>query len=142
MSDVMLALGEFQFGVATAEYQGLRTSMSWRWAAMARFGRKPAKQFHGPEAATKTLSVTIYPDSKADLAHFQTIKNIAGEGKPVRLVSGGSRVSDGVVVPAGADLGLWVIESLDIDESAFMRDGVALEQKGTITISEYGEDEV
>jgi phage protein U len=142
MSDVMLALGDFQFGVATAEYQGLKTSNSWRWVSMARFGRRPAKQFHGPEASTKTLSVTIYPESKADLAHFQTIKDVADLGEPVRLVSGGSRSSDGVVVPAGSDLGLWVIESLDIDESMFMRDGVALEQKGTITISEYGEDEV
>ena len=139
MADVMLALGDFQFGVSTAEYQALRTAHSWRWASMSRFGRKPAKQFHGP---TKTLSVAIYPQTSADLQHFQTLKALADQGKPLRLVSGGSRYSDGVLVPVGADLGLWCIDALDIDESMFMRDGTALEQKGTITISDYGDDEV
>ena len=142
MADVMLALGEFQFGVSTAEYQSLKTSHSWRWASKPRFGRKPAKQFHGSNASTKSLSVTIYPQSGADLEHFQTLKSIADAGEAVRLVSGGSRYLDGVLVPVGSDLGLWCIDAMDVDESMFMRDGTALEQKGTITISEYGEDGV
>jgi len=45
-----------------------------------------------------------------------------------------------LAVPAGADLGLWVIERLDVDENMFMRDGVALEFKGSLSISEYGDD--
>lgn len=142
MADVMMSLGDFQFGVSTAEYQSLKTSMSWRWAKKDRYGRKPGKQYHGPDAITKTMEIVIYPQSKKDLTRFQQIKAMADAGKPLRLVAGGSRLVDGLLVPAGADLGLWVIEQLEISESMFMQDGTALEQKGSLTISEYGDDEV
>lgn len=141
MAEVMMSLGDFQFGVSTTEYQGLKTSMSWRWAKKDRYGRKPGKQYHGPDAASKTLDITIYPQNKRDLIRFQQIRNMADAGKPLRLVSGGSRWLDGLLVSAGADLGLWVIEQLEVSESMFMRDGTALEQNGSLTISEYGDDE-
>lgn len=142
MGDVMMSLGDFQFGVSTAEYQGLKTSMSWRWAKKDRYQRKPAKQFHGPDSDSKTFEISIYPQGKKDLAIFQRIKALADAGKPLRLVAGGSRMVQGELIPSGADLGLWVIERLDVDENMFMRDGVALEFKGSLSISEYGDDEV
>ena len=46
----------------------------------------------------------------------------------------------GVVVPAGTDLGLWVVNKLDVGEQYFMTDGTPLEIRGTLTITEYGED--
>lgn len=141
MADVMLALGDFQFGVKSAQYQSLKTSMSWRWAKKDRYGRKPGKQYHGPEATTKALEILIYPQDKSDLARFQQIKALADEGKALRLVAGGSRWVNDSLVSAGADLGLWVIEQLDVDETMFMTDGTALEQKGSLLISEYGDDE-
>jgi hypothetical protein len=140
MSDVMMALGSFQFGVRTAEYQSLKTSMSWRWAKKDRYGRKPAQQFHGADAATKSFEITIYPQNAADLGRYQQLKALADKGEPVRLVAGGAKWVNGSLVSSGADLGLWVIEKLDVDESLFMRDGTALEQKGSLQISEYGED--
>ena len=142
MANVMLALGDFQFGVNNAQYQSLKTSMSWRWAKKDRYGRKPGKQYHGPEATTKTLEIAIYPQDKHDLARFQQIKAIGDKGLPVRLVAGGARWVDGALVSAGADLGLWVIEQLDVNETLFLDDGTALEQKGNLSISEYGDDEV
>lgn len=142
MADVMLALGDFQFGVKTAQYQSLKTSMSWRWAKKDRYGRKPGKQYHGPEASTKALEIAIYPQDKNDLAHFQNIKAMADKGKPLRLVAGGARWINDALVSSGADLGLWVIEKLDVDETLFLTDGTALEQKGSLQISEYGDDAV
>ena len=142
MADVMLALGDFKFGAKTAEYQSLKTSMSWRWAKKDRYGRKPGKQFHGPETITKTLEITIYPQDKDDLSRFTSIKTMADAGEALRLVAGGARWVDGALVSSGADLGLWVIEKLDVDESMFMTDGIALEQKGSLTISEFGDDSV
>lgn len=140
MSSVMLSLGEFQFGVSTLEYQALKTSMSWRWAKKDRLGRVPGKQFQGRDATTKNLTIAIYPQSKADLGRFEEIKALGNAGEPLRLVAGGSRYVDGVLVPAGADLGLWVMDKLDLDESAFMTDGTALAQTGSLSISEYGDD--
>lgn len=140
MSSVMLSLGDFQFGVSTLEYQALKTSMSWRWAKKDRLGRAPGKQYQGRDATTKNLSIEIYPQSKADLGRFGEIEALGNGGEPLRLVSGGSRLVGGVLVPAGADLGLWVVEKFDIDESEFMQDGVALAQKGSLSISEYGDD--
>lgn len=142
MSEVMLALGEFKFGIKTAQYQSLKTSMSWRWAQKDRYRRKPGKQFHGANASKKSLEIMVYPQDKHDLKRFQTIKDLADEGRPLRLIAGGARWVDGALVSSGADLGLWVIESLDVDETMFMEDGTALEQKGGLSISEYGDDQV
>ncbi len=140
MSDVMMALGSFQFGVQTTEYQSLKTAHSWRWAKKDRFGRKPSKQFHGADASSKSFSITIIPQNSDDLTRFGQLKDLADAGKPVRLISGGARWVDGRLQSSGADLGLWVVEKLDIDESMFMRDGTAISQVGSLSISEYGED--
>ncbi|HHY0482717.1 phage tail protein [Vibrio parahaemolyticus] len=134
---VMLALsfpsGDFFFSVSGIQYQQLRTSMKWRWATRPRLNRKPAKQFQGPDSDTKTLNITIYPQNKSDLYQFDQMKAFADKGEPGRLVGG--------TPSGGADLGLWCIESLERNDQYFMENGIPLEIKGTLTISEYGEDE-
>ncbi|NAX31992.1 phage tail protein [Vibrio sp. V37_P2S8PM304] len=134
---VMLALsfpsGEFFFSISGTQYQQLQTSMQWRWAKRNRLNRKPAKQFLGPDSNTKTLNITIYPQNRQDLYQFDTMKQFADQGKPGRLVGG--------TPSGGADLGLWCIEKLDRTDQYFMANGIPLEIKGTLTISEYGEDE-
>lgn len=114
--------------------------MAWRWAKKDRLGRKAARQFHGADSATKTLEIILYPQDKNDLTRFGKLRDMADVGKPLRLVAGGVSWTNGALVSSGADLGLWVIESLEVDESQFMANGTALEQKGNLTISEYGED--
>lgn len=142
MAETMMALGDFRFSVATTEYQALSTSMSWRWAKKDRYGRKPGKQYHGPESTTKTLGITIYPESRADVVLFDRLRAMGDAGKPLRLVGGGTALVGGVLKQSGADLGLWVIDSLSVADEAFMRDGTPLVRKGSLAISEYGEDEV
>lgn len=142
MPEVMLALGDFRFSVATTEYQSLTTSMSWRWAKKDRYGRKPGKQFHGPDSTTKALEITVYPDSRADVVLLDRLRAMADAGKPLRLVSGGTALVGGVLKQSGADLGLWVIDSLNVADAFFLRDGTPLERKGSLAISEYGDDEV
>lgn len=142
MAETMMALGDFRFSVATAEYQALTTSMSWRWAKKDRYGRKPGKQFHGPDSTTKTLDITVHPESRADVVLFDRLRAMGDSGEPLRLVAGGSALVDGVVKQSGADLGLWVIDSLSVADDNFMRDGTPLVRKGSLSISEYGEDEV
>lgn len=142
MSEVMLALGDFKFAINGTQYQQLQTTMAWRWAKKDRFKRKPGHQFHGPESSTKTLEVAIYPQTPGDLRVIARFQAMGDSGKPHRLVSGGSRWLAGQVVPGGNDLGLWVINGLDVREQFFMADGTPLEIKATLTITEYGDDEV
>ena len=128
-----MALGEFQFSIDTVQYQNLSTEYAWRWQQKDRIGKKPARQFHGPNADMKTLSIVIYPETKNDLLLIDSLRNIANKGEPLRLVSGTAR--------GGADLGLWVLEKLSISEQYFLTNGIPLEIKGSIAIAEYGEDE-
>lgn len=132
-SGVMLALGDFLFSVNGPQYQQLRTAKKWRWSTRSRLNRKPAKQFQGPDSASKTLNITIYPQKKADLYVFDKMEALADKGDPLRLVGG--------TPSGGADLGLWVIESIDHNDQYFTDNGLPLEIKGTLTISEYGDDE-
>lgn len=138
--DVMMALGEFRFSISGPQYQTLQTSMGWRWAKKDRFKRKPGMQYHGPDANTKTLAIAVYPDVARDLAVMGRLKAMGDTGRPVRLIAGGSRWVAGVVVPAGTDLGLWVVNKLEVGEQYFMADGTPLEIRGTLTLTEYGED--
>lgn len=142
MAEVMMALGDFKFSISGTQYQSLQTSMGWRWAKKDRFKRKPGMQFHGPDSATKTLDIAIYPEVARDLRVMGRIKTMADAGRPLRLVAGGTRWVIGLLVPAGTDLGLWVINQLDVSEQFFMADGTPMEIKGTLTITEYGEDGV
>lgn len=142
MSQVMLALGDFRFSVSTVQYQTLSTSMSWRWASKDRYKHKPGKQFHGPGTFTKSLDITVYPENRGQVVVLDRLRAMADTGKPFRLVSGGTVLINRELKPSGADLGLWVIESLSIADQFFMVDGTPLERKGSLSISEYGEDEV
>ena len=44
-TEVMLALGDYRFSLATAAYQSLRKTAAWRWPGQERISREPALQF-------------------------------------------------------------------------------------------------
>lgn len=138
---VMMALGDFQFSISTMQFQSLKTSMSWRWAKMDRVGRKSARQFKGADSKSKSFDVAHYPQDANGLSRFDEIEAIANQGKPIRLVGGALRKMNGQVSGSALDLGLWVIEKLDLTETQFLDNGMPLEMKGSISISEYGEDQ-
>ena len=143
MSDVMMDLGGLRFGVSTQEYESLQTSISWKWAAKARYGRIEALQYQGKEAITKTLAITIVAEKAADLEFLPSIEGLADTGEPHRLIAGHTRPVAGVSMMAGgADLGLWVITALSVGESEFLRNGTAILYSASLTIKSYGEDEV
>ncbi|GHC34728.1 hypothetical protein GCM10010082_31830 [Kushneria pakistanensis] len=141
-AEVMMALGDFQFSITGPQYQQLQTSMSWRWAQKDRYRRKPGLQFHGADAVTKKLSIAVYPERNRDLQVMGRLKAMGDAGQPVRLVAGGSRWVMGLIVPAGTDLGLWVVNQLDVTEELFMGDGTPMSIQGTLSITEYGDDGV
>ncbi|RDH41504.1 phage tail protein [Zooshikella ganghwensis] len=133
-NQTMMALGNFIFSVSTLEYQSLKTSQSWRWATKERYGRKPAKQYLGPAASKKTLDIVVYPEKKKDFLWFNQLQQMADKGEPYRLIGGSPS--------GGVDLGLWVIDQIDRSDAYFFEDGTPMEMKGTLTISEYGEDQL
>ena len=130
---VMLALGDFFFSISTVQYQQLQRSKSWTWAKKNRLGRKPAKQFQGPDSDTITLNIAHFPENKAGLLMFSRLAALADQGKPHRLVGSNAL--------GGSDLGLWCIESLEETDTEFTEGGIPLVIKGTLKISEWGEDE-
>ena len=138
---IMMALGSFQFSINTIQYQSLKTSMSWRWTKMDRIGRQPARQYNGPGGSSKTFEIVHYPQDADGLTRFDEIRLLADQGKPIRLVGGALRKTNGQVSGTGLDLGLWVIEKLELTETQFLDNGMPLEMKGSITICEYGEDQ-
>ncbi len=110
---VMMQLGSFQFGIATATYQQLQRSTEWRWPAQDQFGRMPALQYTGPDADTITLPGVIFPEWNGGVVQLDVMRSMGETGQPHDLVDG-----------SGISLGRWVIERVDEGQSVFAARGV------------------
>lgn len=111
---VMMQLGDFQFGINTAAYQGLSRSDAWRWPAQERIGQEAALQHLGPGECSVTLDGVLYPEWKGGLGQLDAMRAQAGRGEPLVLVDGRGRA-----------LGMWVIESVSETQGTFAAGGVA-----------------
>lgn len=75
--------------------KGLKKEVSGRWASHSRIGKKPLKQFLGPEADKVTFSITL--DVNHGVKPRKTIKaieNYVKKGTPDKLVIGGEMIMD------------------------------------------------
>ncbi|MDO5058087.1 MAG: phage tail protein [Lautropia sp.] len=111
---VMMQLGDFQFGINTAAYQGLARSDAWRWPAQERIGQEAALQALGPGESSITLDGVIYPEWRGGLGQLDAMRAQAGRGEPLVLVDG-----------RGQALGMWVVESVSETQGTFAAGGVA-----------------
>ena len=127
---IMLALGEFRFEIATAAYQKLAYSQSWRWPEQARITREPALQFMGKNAAEIDLEGVIYPSFQGGLSQIETMRTLADRGEPLSLVDGLGRVWD-----------RWVITELSDTRTLFTDDGQPRKLEFRVKLKAYGEDE-
>lgn len=140
-ASVMMDLGGLRFGISSQEYESLQTTMSWKWAAKARYGREEALQYQGKAAVTKTFAFKVIVERSKDLEFTGFLERMGDEGKPHRLIAGHSLPVGGVMmVSGGADMGLWCITDLSVNESEFMRDGTSMLKDISLTIKKYGED--
>ena len=128
---VMLSLGGFQFSLSTAVYQELSRSAAFRWASSERIGQHAAKQFTGPGEDTISLPGIIYPEFRGGRKQINNLRALAGQGKPLLLVSG-----------AGEMLGRWVIDKIDEKQNIFTDSGVARRQEFTVSIQYFDEGEI
>lgn len=89
---VMLALGDFRFGMSTAAYQSLERENSWRWPTTESIGERPKPQFVGPGDETIRLSGVVYPHfASAGLGQIDAMRAEADKGRPLLMVCGRGR---------------------------------------------------
>lgn len=127
----LLMLGGFKFSLNTAVFQEVQRSTSWRWPAQERVGQYDALQFTGPGDDRVTLPGVVYTDFRGGVAQVESLRQIAAQGKPVRLISA-----------TGEMLGLWVVLSVDETASSFKPDGTPRKQEFNVTIRKYGDADV
>ena len=92
MTDVMMSIGGFKFGIATAAYEELTQTHSWRWAQQDRIGRKPGQQAVGPDATRLSLKGRVYPHWNGGLSQVVDLKALGDAMEPHLMVDGTGRV--------------------------------------------------
>ena len=129
MSKVMMGLGSFRFTVNTAAYQRLQRTDEFRWESQERIGRHPAMQFLGAGHTSFTLEGTVYPHFRGGFGQIEAVRNLAGRGSPLMLVSGYGKI-----------FGRFVVLSVDELQTHFHPNGAPRKQEFTIELKSYGED--
>ncbi len=129
MTDVMMSLGSFKFGIETAAYDEMSKQHSWRWADQARIGRKSAQQAIGPDASTLSMKGRIYPHWKGGLGQISALKDLGDAMKPHIMVDGTGRI-----------WGKFVIMKLSETQKHLNEFGQPRRQDFTLELKEYGED--
>lgn len=126
MSDVMMRLGSYSFGINTAAYQQLTRTTEYRWPGQERMGQRNALQYTGSGAETISLAGVVYPQYRSGLGQLDAMRTEAGEGKPLMLVDGRGRIH-----------GRWVIERIEETQDAFFIAGAPKRQRFTMQLRKY-----
>lgn len=121
MLEIMMALGTYRFSLASAAYQNLTRSASWRWPAQDRLGSHPVLQYTGPGEQNIRFDGTIHPHYKGLLGLPNLLARVpllsAGLGYVASANSALSRV--GLSVPGlGGRPGAWQLEGMRADASS------------------------
>lgn len=128
-NEVMMTLGQFQFGVTTAAYQEFTRVTEYRWPSQDRILQDPALQFAGRGSDTVKLPGVIYPYFKGGLGQMDTLRGMADQGQPLQLLNGQGKV-----------LGLWVIERVEEKQTVFAHAGTPRKQEFTLDLRYFGSD--
>lgn len=126
-SFVMLALGDYRFGLATAAYQDLQRTSSWRWQTVDRIGVAPATQYVGPGGESIELSGVVYPHFKGGLGQLDAMRAEAGKGEPLMLVDGMGKV-----------WGKYVVTEVREGQKTFFSNGMPRCQEFNLSLQSYG----
>ena len=129
MSNTLMTLGQYRFSINTAAYQTLQRTSRYRWQSQALVGNKPAQQFTGADADTITLEGFILPHYKGGLLQIHTMRNEAGNGKPLLMTDG-----------LGNTWGKWCITEIRETQSDLMSDGAPRHIRFQVSLLEYPED--
>lgn len=129
MSDIMMRLGSFGFGITTAAYQELQRKTAYKWASNERFGKDDALQATGYGPDTISLPGVVFPEFFSGTEQVQALRDLAEQLEPQTLIDG-----------RGNMLGQWVIEEVEERGTIFGPQGVALKQEFTVSLRRYQDD--
>lgn len=111
---MMMALGQFVFSLDTAPYQDFQQQIAWRHPANCRVGRRPARQFLGPDDEAITLAGVLAPELTGGEITIDVLRGMGDSGDAHVLIEG-----------TGRYYGIFVIESVDLTRKYFFPDGKA-----------------
>ena len=100
---MMMALGQFVFGMDTLAFQDLDRQAAWRHAANSRVGDRPARQYIGPGDETITLSGTLAPEFRGSSQSLVQLRAMADDGNAYALVDGAGGVYGAFVIEGVTD---------------------------------------
>ena len=129
MAETMMSFGNYRFSVESAAYQDFKRHLSIRWQSQERLVRQPALQFIGLGEETIELAGVIYPHYRGGLQQIEQLREEAIKGEPQLLVDG-----------LGNVWGLWVVSSVEENQSFFLQGGRPLKQTFQLNLIKYGED--
>ena len=109
---MLMALGQFVFGLDTLAFDTLRRATAWRHPSNSRVGAMPARQSLGPGDDTITLSGVLAPEFKGTALSLLQLRDMAGRGQAYALVS-----------LAGDIFGAFVIENINETGTIFVTEG-------------------
>lgn len=95
---MLMALDTFVFSLPQLAYQQLERQFAWRHASSERVGARAAHQYVGPGEETIELSGIVAPELTGQIASLARLRELAGQGRPLALVSGTGEVLGSFVI--------------------------------------------
>lgn len=126
---MLMALGQFVWGINTLAYQQLQRQTNYRWGANNRVGQRPARQYIGPGDDSITLSGWISPELCGDRTSLDRLRVMAEAGEPYVMVDA-----------TGTVYGLWVIEGISETGTLFGVNGLPRRIEFNITLNRVDDD--
>jgi phage protein U len=133
MSQVLLAVGPFQFYASAPSFEKLRFNAKFRWEPQKRLGRDPAMQFLGPDERTVDIDGVMYPEAFGGEDLLTSMHSAARSGAIYPLISMGDAGFTGMV------MGLWCIVDI-LNTRQFWGNNGPRRIEFNIVLKSYGED--
>ena len=125
----LLALGPHVFEIAPLNYQNLQKKAEFRWAALNRLSREPARQFTGPGSTSISISGLMFPDTLHGYEDYKAIERTGRKGRPLMMVGG-----------TGLVFGKVVILSVSETHQVIGARGAPAKMEFSIEVASYGDD--
>ena len=126
---MMMALGLVVFRLPTSAYQELERDTSWRHPKQSRVGRRPSRQFTGPDEDSIELKGVLMPEIGGSSLSLDTLRIMGDTGAAWPLIQGNGRV-----------FGLYIIERVKEGQSVLMSDGTPQRISFSVTLSRVDDD--
>lgn len=126
---MLLALGQFVFGMDTAPFQELQRRTQWRHAANPRVGARDVRQFVGLGDDTFNISGTLVPELAGKLSSLDELRKMGNAGEAYALVDG-----------TGTVYGAYLLEEVDTTNKNLRQDGTPRRVDFSITLTRQDDD--